>query len=297
MSSQELIKTSFNLDENLSRVMESAIELAIEEDLGITGNSDITTDSIVDEKKTASADITVKQKAVLAGLAVVESLFLKFDSTMEFERFAQEGEEIDSPPSVVLKINGLARAILKGERLALNLLQRMSGVATITRSFWQKSKAYGIEILDTRKTTPCLRAFERLAVIAGGGVNHRSGLYDQFLIKDNHIMMAGSVSRAIDLARKAHPEKKIEIETRNLDEVQEAVLKEADIILLDNMSPAMVKEAVGLVSGRARIEISGGITSETIDGYFIEGVDAISIGALTHSAKAIDIGLDIVRVD
>ena len=171
-------------------------------------------------------------------------------------------------------------------------MQRMCGVATITRSFVEKVEGSGIKVLDTRKTTPCLRAFDRIAVHLGGGVNHRSGLYDRILIKDNHIAMAGSIKAAIEAARNSYPEASIEVETRSLEEVEQASALEPEYILLDNMSPKMVKEAIAIIDGRSLVEISGGINIATIATYVIEGVDAISVGALTHSAPAKDISLD-----
>lgn len=297
MPSTKTIHSDFELDENLHEILNLAIELAIKEDLGIDTNQDITTRAIVDDLNSATAVVKVKESAVIAGLKISELIFSRFSKEVKFEYLVNDGDEIQSTPKEVMRIEGPAQAILTGERLALNLLQRMSGVATITKSFVEKAKGTGIEVLDTRKTTPCLRPFDRIAVRIAGGTNHRSGLYDQFLIKDNHIKIAGSITEAIERARKAYPAKLIEIETRSIAEVEEAVAMRPDIILLDNMTPEMVKASLNIVDGKTRIEISGGITCETIDDYLIDGVDAISVGALTHSAKAIDISLDVIELN
>lgn len=283
-------------------MLDRAIDLALDEDLGalagINGAVDITTVSTVPSKARGRARVIVKEPTVLAGIDVLERVFNRLAARQaepeqfSFEAFYEEGTYIKDCPTVVLSIEGPARAILTGERLALNLMQRMCGVATITRSFVEKVEGSGIKVLDTRKTTPCLRAFDRIAVHLGGGVNHRSGLYDRILIKDNHIAMAGSIKAAIEAARNSYPEASIEVETRTLEEVEQASALEPEHILLDNMSPKMVKEAIAIIDGRSLVEISGGINIATIATYVIEGVDAISVGALTHSAPAKDISLD-----
>ncbi|MCA9818136.1 MAG: carboxylating nicotinate-nucleotide diphosphorylase [Cyanobacteria bacterium HKST-UBA01] len=285
-------------------MLDRAIDLALDEDLGalagINGAVDITTVSTVPSKARGRARVIVKEPTVLAGIDVLERVFNRLTArqaepeqfSFEAEADYKEGTYIKDCPTVVLSIEGPARAILTGERLALNLMQRMCGVATITRSFVEKVEGSGIKVLDTRKTTPCLRAFDRIAVHLGGGVNHRSGLYDRILIKDNHIAMAGSIKAAIEAARNSYPEASIEVETRTLEEVEQASALEPEHILLDNMSPKMVKEAIAIIDGRSLVEISGGINIATIATYVIEGVDAISVGALTHSAPAIDISLD-----
>ncbi|MCB9468125.1 MAG: carboxylating nicotinate-nucleotide diphosphorylase [Candidatus Obscuribacterales bacterium] len=283
-------------------MLDRAIDLALDEDLGalagINGAVDITTVSTVPSKARGRARVIVKEPTVLAGIDVLERVFNRLAARQaepeqfSFEAFYEEGTYIKDCPTVVLSIEGPARAILTGERLALNLMQRMCGVATITRSFVEKVEGSGIKVLDTRKTTPCLRAFDRIAVHLGGGVNHRSGLYDRILIKDNHIAMAGSIKAAIEAARNSYPEASIEVETRSLEEVEQASALEPEHILLDNMSPKMVKEAIAIIDGRSLVEISGGINIATIATYVIEGVDAISVGALTHSAPAKDISLD-----
>ena len=299
---RECSQTEWHLDANLESMLDRAIDLALDEDLGalagINGAVDITTVSTVPSKARGRARVIVKEPTVLAGIDVLERVFNRLAARQaepeqfSFEAFYEEGTYIKDCPTVVLSIEGPARAILTGERLALNLMQRMCGVATITRSFVEKVEGSGIKVLDTRKTTPCLRAFDRIAVHLGGGVNHRSGLYDRILIKDNHIAMAGSIKAAIEAARNSYPEASIEVETRTLEEVEQASALEPEHILLDNMSPKMVKEAIAIIDGRSLVEISGGINIATIATYVIEGVDAISVGALTHSAPAKDISLD-----
>ncbi|MEZ4537262.1 MAG: carboxylating nicotinate-nucleotide diphosphorylase [Cyanobacteriota/Melainabacteria group bacterium] len=299
---RECSQTEWHLDANLESMLDRAIDLALDEDLGalagINGAVDITTVSTVPSKARGRARVIVKEPTVLAGIDVLERVFNRLAARQaepeqfSFEAFYEEGTYIKDCPTVVLSIEGPARAILTGERLALNLMQRMCGVATITRSFVEKVEGSGIKVLDTRKTTPCLRAFDRIAVHLGGGVNHRSGLYDRILIKDNHIAMAGSIKAAIEAARNSYPEASIEVETRSLEEVEQASALEPEHILLDNMSPKMVKEAIAIIDGRSLVEISGGINIATIATYVIEGVDAISVGALTHSAPAKDISLD-----
>lgn len=299
---RECSQTEWHLDANLESMLDRAIDLALDEDLGalagINGAVDITTVSTVPSKARGRARVIVKEPTVLAGIDVLERVFNRLAARQaepeqfSFEAFYEEGTYIKDCPTVVLSIEGPARAILTGERLALNLMQRMCGVATITRSFVKKVEGSGIKVLDTRKTTPCLRAFDRIAVHLGGGVNHRSGLYDRILIKDNHIAMAGSIKAAIEAARNSYPEASIEVETRSLEEVEQASALEPEHILLDNMSPKMVKEAIAIIDGRSLVEISGGINIATIATYVIEGVDAISVGALTHSAPAKDISLD-----
>lgn len=295
-------QSKWHLDENLESMLDRAIDLALDEDLGTLAGSkggvDITTVSTVPKEARGRARVIVKEPSVLAGLDVLKRVFNRLASReveseqFDFEDFFEEGTYIKDSPTVVLTLKGPARAILSGERLALNLMQRMCGVATITRSFVEKVKGSGIKVLDTRKTTPCLRAFDRIAVRLGGGVNHRSGLYDRILIKDNHIAMVGSIKAAIEAARSHYPEASIEVETRTLEEVEQASNLKPEHILLDNMNPELVTEAIAIIDGRSLVEISGGINIDTIATYLIEGVDAISVGALTHSAPAIDISLD-----
>jgi nicotinate-nucleotide pyrophosphorylase (carboxylating) len=217
----------------------------------------------------------------------------RFDERIEFKPLVEPGVHIESIPYKIAEFTGPAAPILKAERLALNLLQRMSGIATVTKRFVEKAKPSGIEILDTRKTTPGLRAFERLAVAAAGGTNHRFGLYDAILIKDNHVRLAGGIKNAVESARKAYPSMSIEVETTTLSEVQAAVESRAERIMLDNMSPDQIKNAVELIANRAYIEVSGGVKLSNIESYLVKGVNGISIGALTHSAPGLDISLEV----
>ncbi len=289
-----------SLDKNLAAAYEEALVLAIREDLGsYEDRIDLTTDAIVEPGVLCKAHVLLKEPGVLAGSEVARDVFSRFSNQIKVEIKEKDGTYIDAidlknPPRVIL-LEGPAEAILKAERLVLNLMQRMSGVATITKKFVDKAGSR-VKVLDTRKTTPCLRAFDRLAVQAAGGTNHRSGLYDQVLIKDNHIVMAGSIEKAISLVRAKNPDVIIEVETRTIEEVKEAACLEPHIIMLDNMSPEMVKEAIGIVNGKSQIEISGGINLDTIGTYLLDGVDAISVGALTHSAPSLDISLDIYEL-
>lgn len=269
-----------------------AIEFALLEDLGQEG--DVTSNSTIPETKQATATLIAKDhNSVICGLAVAELVFKMVDPSLEFTAFVDEGIYIDTAPVTIAAISGKARSILTAERTALNLMQRMSGIATSARLYAQKARPFGIEILDTRKTAPGLRVFDKLAVKLGGGTNHRIGLYDQILIKDNHIACAGSISKAVAAARSLYKGKRIEVETTTLSEVQEALDSSCDIIMLDNMTPAQIVSCVDLIQKKAQIEVSGGITLETLDRYLIAGVDFISVGSLTHSVKSVDISLEV----
>jgi nicotinate-nucleotide pyrophosphorylase (carboxylating) len=269
-----------------------AIEFALLEDLGQEG--DVTSNSTIPETKQATATLIAKDdNSVICGLAVAEMVFKMVDPRLEFKALVEEGIFVEKAPVTVATIKGNARSILTAERTALNLMQRMSGIATSARLYAQKAKPFGIEILDTRKTAPGLRVFDKLAVRLGGGTNHRIGLYDQILIKDNHIACAGSITKAVAAARSLYRGKRIEVETTSLSEVQEALDSSCDIIMLDNMTPAQIVSCVELIQKKAQIEVSGGITLETLDRYLIAGVDFISVGSLTHSVKSIDISLEV----
>lgn len=274
-------------------LFDKAIELAFLEDMG-NPPVDATTKAISNNDKTVKAVLYCKsQPALIAGLAVFESIFLKLDPKVEFKRFARDGQKIIKSPLALIEISGKANAILAAERTALNLLQRMCAVATTTHKFIEKTANTHIAVLDTRKTTPGLRIFEKYAVIVGGGTNHRFGLYDAILIKDNHIEMAGSITQAVTQIRAQYPKKQIEVECKNLDEVKESLNLSVDKILLDNMTPDLVKKALGLVQGKCFIEVSGGINLSTITDYLFDGVNAISVGAITHSVTSIDLSLEI----
>jgi nicotinate-nucleotide pyrophosphorylase (carboxylating) len=220
-------------------------------------------------------------------------VFHYLDAAIQLTRFAQDGDRIKSG-TVIARVSGSTRVLLAGERVALNLLQHMSGIATLTSKYVEQLKGLKAQVLDTRKTLPGLRQLEKYAVRIGGGTNHRFGLYDGVLIKDNHIKAVGSIAKAIESARKkAHHLLKIEVETKTLDEVREALAAKADIILLDNMQLDMIREAVKLINGQASVEASGNVTFETIREIGETGVDFISSGSLTHSAPAADISMKI----
>jgi nicotinate-nucleotide pyrophosphorylase (carboxylating) len=266
--------------------MSNIVQSALREDLG-TG--DVTTEATVPARTVARALITQKQPGVIFGLEAAELTFRELDAGARIERLAPEGEWREGGP--VLEVTGRARALLSAERTALNFLQRLSGVATLTARYVRLIEGTKARLLDTRKTTPGLRALEKAAVLAGGGVNHRAGLYDYILIKENHAAMAGGVGAAVRAARAARPDLGLEVEARTLDEVREALDAGAPRILLDNMDLIQLRTAVGLTGGRAELEASGNITTETIREVAMTGVDFISVGALTHSAPALDLSL------
>jgi nicotinate-nucleotide pyrophosphorylase (carboxylating) len=259
---------------------------ALAEDVG-TG--DVTTTATVPEGARARALITQKAPGVVFGLELAEQVFRSLDPQVSFDRLTDEGRWREGGP--VLQIEGSARAILTGERTALNFLQRLSGVATMTARCVRAAEGTGARILDTRKTTPGLRTLEKAAVAAGGGTNHRAGLYDAVLIKENHAAQAGGVGEAVRRAREQAPELLIEVECRNLEEVDEALGAGAPRILLDNMTVAQLRAAVDHVAGRAELEASGGVTLETLKEIASTGVQFISVGAITHSAPALDLNL------
>jgi nicotinate-nucleotide pyrophosphorylase (carboxylating) len=285
-------KVAFDFEQFQEQLIDQSITLAMLEDLG-PDNIDITTSSVAPADALATGYLQCKQKAVIAGLEIFKYVMKRYDGSIEVKELISDGETVDSPPTKLATLRGNAQSILKAERLGLNLLQRMSGVATETKALAQKAAEYKIAILDTRKTTPGLRVFEKRAVAIAGGTNHRFGLFDAILIKDNHVRLAGGVAKAVELARKKNPALQIEVETTTLDEVKEALALKAEQIMLDNMTPDMVQQAVVLIGGRAFIEVSGGINASNLDQYLLPGVNAISIGALTHSAKNIDISLEV----
>lgn len=261
------------------------------------GGGDATTDAVVPAGTVTEGTLVTREECICAGLPVAEAVFAELDPTISFEPLVQDGAPC-VPGQKLAVIAGSARALLTGERTALNFLQRFCGIATITRRYVDAVGANPTRILDTRKTTPGLRALEKYAVAMGGGTNHRFGLYDRVMIKDNHLAIArlegvGAIPRAVQACRERSPELEIEVEADTLDDVMAAVEAGADYILLDNMSNDEIAEAVRLVKGRSLLEASGGITLERIPAIAGLGVDFISIGALTHSARAVDIGLDI----
>lgn len=271
-------------------IVTRAVADALAEDLGLAG--DITTDATVDAGATAKAVIAARRPGVLAGLDLAEAAFAAMDPSIMFTRAKADGDRIASG-DVVASISGNARAILTGERVALNYLGRMSGIATLTRHYADAIAGTKAAIVDTRKTTPGLRAFEKYAVRCGGGQNHRTGLFDAILIKDNHIVAAGGVEAALTRAR-AHAGHmvKIEIEVDTLQQLDRVLEHKVDVILLDNMPPETLREAVARVAGRALTEASGGVNLDTVRDIAEAGVDLISVGALTHSAPVLDLGLD-----
>ena len=266
----------------------SCIKRALEEDIG---NGDATTDSIVPETATLKGQIIAKQNGVVAGLEVARAVFLELNKDVTFNQLATEGSEVENK-TVLATVEGSARALLTAERTALNFLGRMSGIATLTREFVQAVSGTGAQILDTRKTAPGLRTLDKRAVLLGGGKNHRVGLFDMILIKDNHIDFAGSITTAVERARSSGTDLEIEVETRTLEDVREALNLGVKRILLDNMTVEMLKRAVELVSGRAKLEASGNITLENVAKVARTGVEYISVGALTHSPKVFDVSLE-----
>lgn len=254
---------------------------------------DLTSTSIVPPDVMGRAEFLFKQDGVVAGLPVVARIFELVDPGLSLQLKAQDGDRL-SKGAIAAEAQGSARSLLMAERVALNLLQRMSATATLARAYADALEGTGTQLLDTRKTTPGLRLLEKYAVRVGGGRNHRYGLADAIMIKDNHIEIAGSIAEAVRRARQGAPMTvKIEVETESLEMVREALSAGADIIMLDNMAPTMMREAVALIDGRALTEASGGITLATIRQVAETGVDFISVGALTHSAGSLDISLDL----
>jgi len=264
------------------------VRLALGEDVG-TG--DVTTDATVAEDAHARAGIVQKEPGTIYGLDAAEAVFTQLDPDARCERLVQEGVWREGGP--VLRVEGSARALLTGERTALNFLAHLSGVATISARAARAVEGTGARVLDTRKTTPGMRALEKAAVAAGGASNHRAGLYDAILIKENHIAAAGGIAQAIDRVRAAAPELAgtLEVEVRNREEIDEALAAEAPRLLLDNMDDAQLRAAVAQVAGRAELEASGGVTLETLRARAETGVEWVSMGALTHSAPALDLSL------
>jgi len=271
-------------------VIADAVALALREDLGLAG--DVTTNSTVSETALATADIRARQDGTISGLDVAKAAFLSLDPDVAFTVQATDGARVKSG-DVVARVSGSARALLTGERVALNFMGRMSGIATLTARFVAAVSETNATIVDTRKTTPGLRAFEKYAVTCGGGANHRSGLFDAILIKDNHIVAAGSLDAAITRARQAGGHMlKTEVEVDTIEQLRDVLTHKIDVVLLDNMTPAELKKAVALVKGQVVTEASGGVNLETVATIAKTGVDLISIGALTHSAPVFDLGLD-----
>ncbi len=270
---------------------EHLIDLALEEDAGL---GDVTSRGIFPATHRSRGFIEAKQDLVVCGGEIAARVFARVDAALKVKRLVDEGGRVKAGGKV-LTVEGPTAALLTAERVALNFLQRLSGIATQARKFAAAVDGTGVRIVDTRKTTPGWRALEKYAVRCGGCVNHRSSLGEHVLIKDNHIAAAGSLTKAVKLARAAAPHlAKIEVEAKTLTEVREAMRAGAEVILLDNMTPQQVREAVGVIGGAAVVEVSGGVRYETLRAYAVDGVDVISIGALTHSAPAADLSLTVV---
>lgn len=270
--------------------LRNMIERFLCEDIGA---GDLTTNSIVQADAVSHGYVISRESGVVAGLPLAKMVFQVLDPGIEFRALARDGDKIERG-MVLAEISGNARAILTGERLALNLLQHLSGIATRTARLVELAAGKKSRIVDTRKTTPGLRIIEKYAVRVGGGYNHRFGLFDAVLIKDNHIKIAGGITQAVEAARRGSPHTaRIEVEVEDLAGVNEALAAGADIIMLDNMTAEKMREAVDLIAGRALVEASGGISEENIRAAAEAGVDLISVGALTHSVRSLDISLDI----
>jgi nicotinate-nucleotide pyrophosphorylase (carboxylating) len=272
------------------------IAAALKEDIG---QGDITTDFFVPETLHATGRITARENALIAGTGAVAEVFRQVDPSIDIQIIRRDGDEV-AAGDIILEVRGLARSILKAERVALNFLQRLCGIATLTRQFVDAIGNHPAKILDTRKTTPGLRALEKAAVVAGGGVNHRFGLYDMVLVKDNHLATLeglSSLANRISQFRRERPNIRIEVEADDLEQARAFVeIDGIDVILLDNMAPAQIREAVALRKGDIKFEASGGITLKNVKRVAATGVDYISIGGLTNAARAIDIGLEMTHV-
>jgi nicotinate-nucleotide pyrophosphorylase (carboxylating) len=274
-------------------IIEEAVLRALAEDVG---SGDLTTEALVEGGATAMAVIYSKEAGVLAGLPVAERVFQILDPGVVLERLLPEGSDL-APGSKIARVRGSGRALLTGERTALNFLRHLSGVATAARHLSGLIAGTGGRLLDTRKTTPGLRVLEKYAVRVGGGHNHRTGLFDGILIKDNHIKLAGGIAAAVERAREAAPHTiRVEVEVESLGQLQEALQAGADLILLDNMPEDLLREAVKLTGGRALLEASGRISAANIRAVAETGVDLISVGAITHSAPALDISMDVGEI-
>lgn len=269
--------------------LKDLIRRALDEDMG---PGDLTTTAVLDGGETGVAQAVSKGDIIVAGIDLFREVFDAVDPSLVFEAYLADGREAGKG-TCIASISGSLKGILLAERVALNFFQRMCGIATLTRRYVEAVRGTGASILDTRKTTPTLRGLEKYAVTAGGGTNHRFGLYDGVMIKDNHITAAGSITEAVRRAKEGDlpPGMKIEVETKNLEEVAEALAARADIIMLDNMGVGEMREAVSLIGGRVLVEASGNVTLSNVREIAQTGVDCISVGALTHSAPAADISL------
>lgn len=279
----------------VENLINSLLELAFAEDIG---DGDHTTLCSIPASEVGSSKLLIKEEGILAGVDVAKDVFHKFDPELKVEVFIEDGAQV-KPGDVAFVVTGKVQSLLQTERLVLNLMQRMSGIATITNKYVKLLEGTKTKVLDTRKTTPGLRMLEKKAVKIGGGENHRNGLFDMILLKDNHVDFAGGIKNAITRAKQYLKEKnkdlKIEIEVRNFDELNEALnVGGVDRIMLDNFTVEDTRKAVDIVNGRVELESSGGITFETIRDYAVTGVDYVSVGALTHSVKSLDMSLKAV---
>ncbi len=276
-------------------LMDSLLELAFAEDIG---EGDHTTLCCISPTEQGASKLLIKEEGILAGIEIAKAVFSKLDSELEIEVYIEDGSRV-KPGDEAFVVRGKVQSILQAERLVLNIMQRMSGIATITNKYVKLLKGTKAKVLDTRKTTPGMRILEKQAVKIGGGVNHRIGLFDMILLKDNHVDFAGGIENAVKRAQQYLKDKnknlKIEIEVRSIDELKEALrLGGVDRIMLDNFTTDSTRDAVEIVNGRVELESSGGITFDTIRDYALTGVDFISVGALTHSVKSLDMSLKAV---
>lgn len=277
---------------NYDSLIEQLLDLAIEEDIA-TG--DISTEAIIPVHSQAVAEMKAKADGVISGLKIIKRVYERFEKDIRWEPLVEDGTAVKKG-DIILRIGCSYRTLLLGERLSLNILQRMSGIATATAAFVKELEGTHTQLLDTRKTAPGMRVLDKMAVHDGGGMNHRMGLYDMIMLKDNHIKIAGGIPNAVKAVRKNLPlSVKLEVETTNLEEVRQAVDCGADIIMLDNMSNEAMTEAVKMIAGRAKTEASGNMDIPRLKGVAAIGVDYISVGALTHSVKAMDISMNIIQ--
>ncbi len=270
--------------------IERVVELALAEDVG---DGDVTTEALVPPGLRCRAQLLLEEPGVVCGVDAAAAVFRTLDADVTVEAVVEDGAVVSAPPAVVAEIEGPAQAVLTGERTALNLFARLCGIATLTRRYVDLVEGTGATILDTRKTTPGLRALEKYAVRCGGGSNHRAGLYDAVLVKENHLRVAGGIAAAVAILRERADGFALEVEAESLAQVDEALAAGVERILLDNMTPDEVARAVAHVAGRAQLEASGGVSLATVRAYAETGVDFISVGALTHGARSLHVSLEV----
>jgi nicotinate-nucleotide pyrophosphorylase (carboxylating) len=271
--------------------IDALINAALSEDIGA---GDVTTESVIPADMTCRGKIICKEDGVIAGLSVAQRVFQMIDERIQFDPKTKDSEKVQED-QIVARLFGPARGILKAERVSLNFLQHLSGIATMTARFVKAVDGTKTQILDTRKTTPGLRGLEKYATRMGGAVNHRMGLFDALLIKDTHLALVGGIGPSLRAARKAYPDAEINVEVSNAQELEQALADKAPRILLDNFSCGQVREAMQLIRGRAIVEVSGGVKASTARAYALAGADFISVGALTHSATALDFSMKVTR--